>query len=318
MNKMKSHSNRIVLNKSRAKDVLGPLYRAYKEQRQLFAHVAYEESALHRIFFPFGVKKGSIEHRRWLFFVAMTDTRSVSRVVYENHARLWVTKPQLYSEKVLDMSFSAILRILTRESMGIPKQSAEYWQRSARTLFDFFEGDPLTIYQKLGSVESILKFSKSGRGVGKKLLPGFGPKILSLLALFYSELGLMPIPEDAFPVDVHVQRFAIATGIVTAEISIVRNYKLERVLRLLLCEICMEEKWTPLDLSHAVWFLGNKCCNGCYWNTAVKFLCPSYEMCGGAPSTLLYNRSGAWNFTALRHRKGGDCSFSLPLSTMFP
>jgi len=316
---MKSSSGaRVVLNKSRAKDVLGPLYRAYKEQKQLFAHITYKESALHRIFFPSGVAKGGVKHRRWLFFVVMTDTRSVSRLIYENHARLWEKEPRLYSEEVLGMSSPEIREVITKGMVGIPKQSAEFWQRSARTLFDSFGGDPLAIYQEFGSVNGILRFSRSDKGNPKRILPGFGPKILSLLALFYEELGLMQMPGDAFPVDVHVQRFSISTGIVTAKTPTVRNYAIEMALRPFLCNLCMEEGWEPLALSHALWFLGNKCCSGCCRNVAAKLLCPSYEMCGGAIPTHTYFRKGFWNLDATRHRKGGDCSFSIPQSAMFP
>ncbi|HEC93751.1 MAG TPA: hypothetical protein ENI56_00015 [Candidatus Kaiserbacteria bacterium] len=318
MKKTKSHSSQIVFNKPRAKDVLGSLNRAYKEQKQLFAHVTREENAPQQKFFPYGVERGDVEHRRWLFFATMTDRREMSNVVYESHARLWEREPRLYFEEVLGMSSPEILKTLTREKVGVPRQSAEYWQRSARTLFESFEGDPLTIYQKLESVNGILRFSKGGRGNQKGLLPGFGPKILSLLALFYGELKLMQIPGDAFPVDVHVQRFAISTGIVTAETPTVRSYEIERVLRPFLCNMCMEEGWKPLDLSHALWFLGNKCCSGCCRNAVAKLLCPSYEMCGGAVSTHSYFRQGRWDLTSPRYRRGGDCSFSLPPSPMFP
>lgn len=128
------------------------------------------------------------------------------------------------------------------------------------------------------------------------------------------------MPQDAFPVDVHVQRFAISTGIVTADAS-VTNEEVERRLRPLLCEICVEEKWEPLELSHFLWFLGNRCCTGCYKNPAAEILCPAYAWCGGAISTLAYFRRGIWEMTAPRYRKGGMRTFSFPSATplfLFP
>ena len=171
------------------------------------------------------------------------------------------------------------------------------------------------MYRKFGSVEDILLFKKGGGD-----LPGFGPKILSLLSLFYEELGLLTMPPDAFPVDVHVQRFVISTKIVTANAP-ATNEQVERVLRPLLCEVCVEEGWKPLELSHALWFLGNRCCNGCYNNAATEFLCPAYAKCGGSISTLPYSRRGIWEITEPRHRKGGTRMFSLPSNTplfLFP
>lgn len=295
----------VSVDKERAKLVLRPLYRAYIERRMLFAHVTREADAPQRRFFPEGVSRGSIEYHRWLFFATMTDRRQVSELVYESHTRLWIKEPRLYSEEVLDMSPSVIQEFLRGENIGAPAQSAAYWPRSAKTLFQLFGGDPLELYRKLGTVNNILLFKKEGGD-----LPGFGPKILSLLALFLEELGLMAMPPDAFPVDVHVQRFAISTGIVRTSSS-VTNESMEKVLRPLFCEICAEEGWKPLELSHAIWFLGNRCCNGCYDNAAMEeFLCPAYAECGGSISTLSYMRHGIWDITEPRHRKGGARTFS--------
>lgn len=314
MRKMKSRSSsNITLDKKRARHVLHVLYEAYSEGKQLFAHVARKMNAPQQKFFPHGVAKGGIEHCRWLFFAAMTDRREVSETVYESHVRLWKREPQLYSAQVLDMPAHEITLLLAEGKIGSPGQSARYWPRSARTLFESFGGDPLAIYRELGSINDILAFKSNGKG---NILPGFGPKILSLLSLFYEELGLMSMPPDAFPVDVHVQRFAISTGIVTAKTS-VTNEEVESELRPLLCEICKEERWEPLELSHALWFLGNRCCSGCYRNAAAERLCPSYGMCGGSISTLSYFRRGFWDMTAPRHRKGGECLFSLPESPLF-
>lgn len=299
--------NGISVDKERAKFVLRPLYRAFMERRMLFAHVTREADAPQRRFFPDGVAQGSIEHRRWLFFAAMTDRRQVSELVYESHARLWTKEPGLYSEEVLDMLPVEVVGLLRGENIGAPAQSAAYWPRSAKTLFDSLDGDPLEMYRRFGSVEDILLFKKGGGD-----LPGFGPKILSLLSLFYEELGLMTMPRDAFPVDVHVQRFAISTGIITTNAPSVTSEQMERKLRPLFCEICVEEKWKPLELSHAVWFLGNRNCTGCYKNSAAEFLCPAYAWCGGPILTLPYSRRGKWEMTAPRYRKGGTRPFSFP------
>mgnify|MGYP003468298228 CR=1 FL=1 len=123
----------------------------------------------------------------------------------------------------------------------------------------------------------------------------------------------MEMPGDAFPVDVHVQRFAISTGIIRCAGKVVNEHA-EQVLRKLLCELCFEEGWSSLELSHAIWFLGNRLCSGCYRDSSPEAFCPVYGQCGGSISTLTYFRKGTWDFDALRHRKGGDRKFSVDLS----
>jgi endonuclease III len=196
---------------------------------------------------------------------------------------------------------------LRAEKVGSPGQSAQYWPRCAGTLFEMFDGEPLTLY-KGGSIDALVRFK---RGEVGDRLPGFGPKILSLLAMFYEELKLMQMPEDAFPVDVHVQRLMIATGVLGGTGRLV-NEDAEKILRPLICTIALEEGWSALELAHAIWFLGNRLCTGCYRTAIPKTLCPTYDQCGGCPSTHLYFHKGLWDLDARRHRKGGDRTFALP------
>lgn len=311
MKKTKSRSNHtsIIVDEERARVVIGNLYESYVHNRGLFRYVGRETDAVQRRFIPKGMKPGSEAHCCWLFFATMTDRREESERVYESHTRLAISCPKLYTDAVIRMNPQSIAERLSAEKVGSPGQSARYWPRCAATLFDYFSGDPLALYQMEGGlINDVLRFKPSREG---DRLPGFGPKILSLLALYYEELGLMRMPEDAFPVDVHVQRFVISTGIVRTT-GTALNEEIEKVVRPLLCRICREEGISALELSHAIWFLGNRCCRGCYRNRAAEQLCPSYSHCGGSISTLTYTRKGSWDFDAPRHRKGGERTMMLP------
>jgi len=301
----------IVVHKERAKQVLRLLHESFIEKSKIFKYITREVNAPQWVFFPEGVEKGSLLHQIWLFFAAMTDRRESSNQVYESHTRLWKKSRELYSEKAIQMSYKQIAGLLAGEKVGSPRQSAGYWSRSAKTLFERFGGDPVSMYRVFNSVDHILAYKDNGEG---NLLPGFGSKILSLLALFYTELGLMDMPPDAFPVDVHIQRLAISTGIITGN-GRVLNEEVEREVRPLFCEICAEEKWERFDLSHAGWLLGSKGCNGCHRRTEMRFFCPVYEECTGSISTKTYFRQGFWNLDAIRHRKGGTLIYALPSST---
>ncbi len=299
----------IVVDKERAREVLGTLYGTYMRDGGLFRYVNRHEHAPQRKHFPPGVKVASLGHRRWLYPTVMTDRREVSEQVYASHEHLAARYPELYTGDVLRMAPSEIEVLLRKERVGSPGQSAKYWPRCVETLFGEFGGDPLHLYWE-GSIDALLRFKRSRK---MDPLPGFGPKILSLLSLFFEELGLMKMPPDAFPVDVHVQRFAISTGIIRCTGNVV-NEHVEQVLRKLLCGFCLEEGWSPLELSHAIWFLGNRLCSGCYRNKTVPMLCPVHGQCGGSISTLKYFKKGLWDFDAPRHRKGGELKFVADLS----
>lgn len=312
---MKSTKSRfdgsVTIDADRAETVLSELYRTYVHGEKLFQYVNREQHAPQNAFAPDGFKEGGVEHCRWLFFAAMTDRREESNRVYASHARLAKSHPELYTADVIKMPVPDIERILRKEKVGSPGQSARYWPRCADTLFSMFVGNPLYLYQQEeGRIEDILRFKRQWR---KDMLPGFGPKILSLLSLFYEELGLMRMPEDAFPVDMHVQRFAISTGIVRGTGKVL-NETLEKVLRPFLCKVVFVEGWSALELAHAIWFLGNRLCRGCCRNRTVELSCPCYGECGGAISTTSYSRRGFWDFDAPRHRKGSEKRFVLPES----
>ncbi len=306
--KKQKRSSKIFVDKERARKVLRSPYEAIVGRKQLFALIDPEKNAPQKMSFPKGVKKAGLKHRQWLYFSAMTDRREVSRYVYESHERLWKKEPRLYSEEVLNMPLEEITELVVAEKVGSPRQSAGYWPRSARTLFERFGGEPLAMYRVFNSVDRILDFKNNGEG---NLLPGFGPKILSLLSLFYEELGLMKTPPDAFPVDVHIQRFGISTGFVVAKAPTI-NEEVERELRPLFCEICAEEGWSKIKLSYALWALGNFACTCCYRRKGMAYLCPAYDDCGGPIPSSSYSRKGFWDNKAPHYRKGGQ--FSLPSS----
>ena len=127
----------VVVDKERAKLVLRPLHRAFMERKMLFAHVTREADAPQRKFFPEGVAQGSIEHRRWLFFAAMTDRRQVSELVYESHTRLRAKEPGLYLEGVLDMSHGEVADLLRGENIGAPAQIGKILAALSENAFRF-------------------------------------------------------------------------------------------------------------------------------------------------------------------------------------
>lgn len=316
------------IHKNIAEKLILTLYEKYQE-RKMFYERHNSSNAPQNVFVPKkattneNVVLGSEEHVRWLFFATLTDRRQVSNEVYKAHCEISRFHPDLYTEKVLAniLNQEQLEEILIKYRIGVPRQSANYWMRCAVTLFERFGGNPLTLYQKCGNtVLGIQKYRKNfEKEYGVNPLPGYGPKISSLYALFLAELGLIQFPEDAFAVDVHVQRIFLQTGALTISKRMI-NESLEKVLRPFICKVCKKYNLNKIDLAHAFWFLGSTLCTNCYRRGDIIHLCPVYDMCSGPVNTKEYFARGFWHQLhepVAQMRKGDSKIFRLEEGPLF-
>ena len=298
--------NNITFDRERAREVMRVVYEAHEAQTHLYRlfHRSNGE-APQRKYRPEGVVPGSRDDLTRLYFAAMTDRRQFSSEVYKVHAKLWESHRWLYREALLERlrSWEELEPILRKEKVGTPKESAKTWLPCADTLHHTFGGDPLKLFDG-GSIDKAIKWKYEEENKRKRdPLPGFGPKILSLLAVFYEELGVLKHVDGAFPVDVHIQRIFISTSVVSYP-GILKSAELAEFLRPRLCEICYAEGWKPLDLSQAFWFLGNRACTRCSLLRDIHVRCPAYDLCDEAIESRSYFRAGKWDFPAPRRPKG--------------
>lgn len=301
------------LHPARARRVLRAIYAAYANQTGLFAFVGRKDAPQTR-FLPADIERNSPEHLAWLFFAALTDRRDESENVYAGHRKLWNEARHLYTPLVQMVPYAELKEVLEGARISMPNTSARSWLACARTLYAELKGDPRLLYRS-GNIDTIVARKRSDKNRDGALdLPGYGPKLLSLLAVFFVEIGaLQEVPRNTFPIDLHVQRLALSTGIVTGRGS-AENAALESRLRPLFYRIAREEGMPILELSHALWLLGNRVCNRCSYRRDAAHVCPSYELCGGAPPTRSYFKKGRWDLEAPRYRRGGENGFSLPSS----
>ncbi len=302
----------IEVDEERAVRVIRSLYAAFRS-----GPIVKERDAVQWKHIPKDVERGSLLHQQWLFFATLTDRRELSDAVYASHVRMWVEHPELYLPLVIGIPPVEIEQILRKYKVGCPEDSSQFWPRCARTLFHDFGGDPRQMF-KLGSttpIEDILVFKRRSRGGDP--LPGFGAKISSLYALYLAEHNIIKMPKDAFPVDVHVMRFVISTGIVRGT-GVIENQKLGQIVRVLLCRVVKRLKISAIDASHAIWFRGNQDCTRCYKVKAMPVLCPVYNDCGGAIQTLPSREDGVWQLDDLRYRRGGDVARGIPVFEKMP
>ncbi|MDQ5962439.1 MAG: hypothetical protein QG653_246 [Patescibacteria group bacterium] len=258
------------------------------------------------------MKIGSRDHLQWLFPTVGSDRRQESTNVYRNHSLLYHEKPGLYRGEAQHLEPRELEKILREFKFGIPEDTSRYWPHQARTLFKCFAGDPIKLLEYCGgTVAGVLAFKKNWRKeVGSLSLPGFGPKITSLLFLFYEELGKFPMPDDAFAVDVHVQRFFLQTKTVLLKERVIASM-LERVLRPYLCGFCARFSKSKVDLAHALWQNGAKMCDVCTRQKGADVLCPIEKCCTGPVSTKTYTQKSTWEHPLVFQPKYKDRSFSV-------
>lgn len=281
-------------DKRRAKRLLiDRLFGAYDYETHLFEYVhAKNGDAPQHKYWPADTEKGSCKHQVFLFFATLLTYRSGSEEWFRQCTALFDRNKDLFFRKVLEMDMKTIENHLRTAEFVHPIAAAKYWKENARTLFDVYGGDPLKIFSE-GTISGIIKTKRESKG---NLLQGYGPKLLSLLALFYEELGLIKSISDAFPCDLHVQNQCISLGLVKAESNTVDAYKLADFLRINLSNLCNKNGVSALDLSHAMWFLGNRVCIDCNRRRRIsERLCPIMDCCGGRMPTQLYRRRGKWN-----------------------
>lgn len=272
----------------------------------------------HRFQSPTKVVAGSFDHILWLFFATLTDRRQVSDEVYRAHVVIHSVYPEFYTKDVLKLDVEWFGEFLAKYKVGVPRQSAEYWIRCAKTLFNEFDGDPINIIKHCGStVDKVQAYKKlTEKTTGLDPLPGYGPKITSLFLLFLAELEIFPMPPDAFPVDVHVQRFFLQQGLIVPYQDLV-NDDLEKILRPFISNLCNERSINKVTMSHGLWNLGSKGCNGCSRRKSIHLMCPINETCLGCVNAKPYFKLGIWQKDLQFMRKGSDREFILPEGTLY-
>ena len=296
--------SKFIFHHKRANTVLLPALEAYEEERFLYKKWhANNGVAPQQVSIPCNIQKSSVEHQVFLFFTTLITLQSVSDIGFRSCVEMYEGQGDIFSYEVLSMSIEDIATILKKYGINKPEQWAKYWYASAIFLFKELQGQPLNLFNLFQTIDDYMVLKKRG----ELYLPGYGPKLMSLLTLFYEELALIATIPDAIPVDVHHQRICITTGIVT-----MRNPKEYSVNATLLAEFLRKNLagWyikmgnTPLNASHSLFFLGSKACSRCERLRGLELYCPIADHCSGGIPTRPYWKTGKWDLSLERKRKG--------------
>lgn len=255
------------------------------------------------------LERGGCEHLRWLWFATLTDRREKSDRVYRAHCRIYEEHPEFYSKEVTYIGAPTFRTLLKkrRYPVGSPSQSAGFWQICAFTLFSRFDGDPIKLLKETGwSVESVYAWKQSEKKrLGYDPIPGWGRKLLSLYFMYLAELGY-PLPEDAFPADVHAQAILIQTGSLDyGDRDVIYSQQVAEMMRVKVTDLCRRKDLDPVIMAHASWIKGSELCTKCSSTPEAPNLCAIYTDCRGRVDTSPYFAQGRWPKTIQIMTKGG-------------
>ncbi|WP_125605741.1 hypothetical protein [Lapidilactobacillus bayanensis] len=204
---------------------------------------------------PACVEKGSIEHARFLFFVASNDHGLKSSAMYSKALNLYNTHPEYFvPNKIVTMDEQSIKReILTPLGSRYPNAMAKAWLENSKALCKIYKGEPLNVFNSTNDAVTLLKKIQAFKG--------YGPKISAMLVRACSSLifisRLEHLENVLVPVDVHDARTLFRSGGLYAT-DYEQNYtKYVSTAQREILEACNRNKleWPKVDRS--LWLLAS-------------------------------------------------------------
>lgn len=243
---------------------------------------------------PVGIHKGSLEHILFITLTVSIDYQRDADATWESSRKTFrdIETRYLFDPKAVDEApFDKIIEDMQKYKLSKkPNQDAKIWSRNAISFFKKWDGDPrnflkdcdwdsLTILKRLKSDthvsdgKSIKDYSYLG---GDKI----GPLWIRMLRDNVGISNLNNLDKVPIPVDVHVARATLATGIVKGKFEgdlitlfdHVREAWFESVRDLRI----KDRPMIALDVDEALWNLSKY---GCTKRNKTTKDCPMYEKC---------------------------------------
>lgn len=292
----------IMFERDRMLKAMLAILASFKNETHLFRFVSIAHAPQHN-HRPKTVTKGSSEHLVFLFLGTLIIYRSVSDEGFKQAVVLYDRSSWLFTKEILSKTLDDVTEAMRAVGFIHPLEAARGWYGTAQTLFREYKGNPLRLLREIKSVDDFMALKNNGQG---NRFPGYGPKLFSLLILFYQELKVAEAfhVREAFPVDLHVQRIFLSLDLAAFNTRWIDAVTLAEPIRKEISFLCEREKIYVVELSHALWFLGNRLCGNCQRISDIELKCPLYEWCGGAFASEPYRLRGEWDKSYGRKQKG--------------
>lgn len=211
----------ISIDWNRAELVCGELLAAFRAKDYPYG----EAWALPQSFVTDAVKDDPLVHGRFLFYACHYMRGSIkSDYAVKQLVRAWEECPHLFDPFVAQdpKRFSELDALLARLLMYKHEEIARFWQENSRRLALHWKGDPRRIFDGVESANDMYKrvTNKRIRGTRPDVeehpewgFVGFQEKMASMLAYFLMDAKLVADFSASPPVDFHLLRIMLATGV---------------------------------------------------------------------------------------------------------
>ncbi len=205
----------VVVDDARIDEVLGELLSRYDSERKgypFYLPQARPPQAEENLPSIESMPRGSYEHAMllWLSCFYMRG-RIPSHLAMRYMSRLYEQNRELfYPESIVMMQPEEIAPLLVAAKLKTDvDEMSQHWVENAHRLLEQYGGDPRKIFDGIHSYEQALERiqNKSGRG-----FKGFQEKMVSMIIYFYLEAGIIDVVDFPPPIDFHVLRLSIMTG----------------------------------------------------------------------------------------------------------
>ena len=243
---------------------------------------------------PVGVERGSLEHILFITLTVSLDYMRDATVLWENSRKTFEDPKTRYLFEPRSLAKTHSKKIIEdMKKYGLakrPNKDSEIWKTIGTTFENKWYGNPLKFLEKSNwDSLTILKHLKNDNHLyeNKKLIdfpflrgPKIGPLWLRMLRDNVGITKIKNLDKVPIPVDIHIARASLATGVVCGEFE----GKLNDLFKLI------REAWfesikgikingrdmIALDVDEPLWHLSKY---GCTQRDKISGMCPAYNKC---------------------------------------
>ncbi|ADI31335.1 hypothetical protein [Staphylothermus hellenicus] len=278
----------IIIDSDRGRRVAEILYNAYYTTG-IFGYRSPPESVL-----PKGMVRGSLQHVLFVTLTVSIDYMRDAQALWESARRTFedpMTRYLFDPKALYETPINKIMRDMLKYGLAKrPRKDSYIWKTVGATFYKKWGGDPRSFLRSCGwDAPTILKRLKSDTHLDRgRLVPDYpylrgdkiGPLWLRMLWDIVGVKDLRNLDKVPIPVDVHVARATLATGVVRGRFSGRLEDLFEYIRRAWFLSVkglkAGDRSMIALDLDEPLWHLSKY---GCSRRDKDTGYCPLQSFC---------------------------------------